>query len=347
MGGKMKALVKDKRGFGAVLAEVDIPSIADDEVLIKVKATSICGTDVHIYKWDKWASSRVNPPYVFGHEFSGEVVQVGQNVAGVQIGDSVSAETHIVCGRCMQCLLGNAHICQKTKIIGVDRMGCFAEYVAVPAQNIWKNPNHLSHDVACLQEPLGNAVHTVLNDSIAGKSVLVIGCGPIGLMAVAVAKASGASLVIAMDVNEYRLSLAKDLGTHIVLNPLEQDPLEVINKLTSGNGIDVVCEMSGQPTAMNQGFKMVANGGRVSILSLPTAPVSIDVTNDIVFKGVTVQGITGRKMFSTWYTVSNLLAGNQLNMNELITHRLPLEDYEKGFELMMEGKCGKVVFILE
>ncbi|TYR81069.1 L-threonine 3-dehydrogenase [Priestia megaterium] len=345
MGGKMKAVFKHNRAYGAVLAEVDIPTINDNEVLVRVKATSICGTDVHIYKWDEWAASRINPPYVFGHEFSGEVVKVGSRVTNVQIGDSVSAETHIVCGQCIQCLTGQHHICQKTAIIGVDRPGCFAEYVAVPAQNIWKNPVGLSHDVASIQEPLGNAVHTVLTENVTGKSIIIIGCGPIGLMAVGVAKAAGAAMVVAMDVNEYRLQLAMKMGATVAVNPLKEDPIQKALHLTSGNGMDVVCEMSGNAIAVNQGFKMVTNGGRIAILSLPTAPISIDITNDIVFKGVTVQGITGRKMFSTWQQVSSLLTGNQLNVQELITHRLPLEQFQKGFELMIAGKCGKVVLV--
>lgn len=341
----MKALVKSKRGPGAELKNVPIPNIEDHEVLIKVKATSICGTDVHIYKWDEWSQSRVTPPYVFGHEFSGIVVEKGRLVTNVEIGDSVSAETHIVCNQCPQCLTGQAHVCAKTQIIGVDRDGCFAEYVALPAENLWKNDPSLPHERASIQEPLGNAVHTVLSGDVAGKSVAVIGCGPIGLMAVAVAKASGASHVVAFDLNDYRLDLAKKMGATTVVNSSVKDPLEVIRNLFHGNGVDVVCEMSGHPTAMNQGFKMVTNGGRVSILSLPTKPVEIDITNDIVFKGVTVHGITGRRMYDTWHQVSGLLQNGQMNLSSLITHTFPLEDYEKAFDLMLKGQCGKIVLI--
>ncbi|MBU9714477.1 L-threonine 3-dehydrogenase [Evansella tamaricis] len=339
----MKAIVKDKRGFGASLQEVPVPTIGDQEVLIQVKATSICGTDVHIYAWDEWSQSRVKPPYVFGHEFAGVVVEKGENVYNVEVGDHVSAETHIVCGHCPQCLNGQAHICANTQIIGVDRDGCFAEYVALPAQNLWKNDPELPFDVASVQEPFGNAVHTVLAGDVAGKTVAVIGCGPIGIMAVGVAKAAGASQVIAFDLNNYRLQLATEMGATTVVNSKEADPLEVMNQLTNGNGVDVVCEMSGHPIAMNQGFKMVTNGGRVSILSLPVKPVEIDVTNDIVFKGVTVQGITGRQMFKTWQQVSGLLGSGQVDVKPLITHHFKLEEFEKGFELMIEGKCGKVV----
>ncbi|MBM7094253.1 L-threonine 3-dehydrogenase [Bacillus sp. H-16] len=343
MEGTMKAIVKPERAPGAKLDTVLIPTINDSEVLIQVKATSICGTDVHIYAWDEWSQSRVNPPYVFGHEFAGVVVEKGSNVTNVEVGDHVSAETHIVCGECKQCLTGQAHICANTQIIGVDRDGCFAEYVALPAVNLWKNDPELPFDVASVQEPFGNGVHTVLAGDVAGKTVAVIGCGPIGIMAVGVAKACGASQVIAFDLNEYRLDLATKMGATAVVNSMNEDPLEVVNRLTGGEGVDVVCEMSGHPIAMNQGFKMVTNGGRVSILSLPVRPVEIDVTNDIVFKGITVQGITGRKMYETWQQVSGLLSSGQVDVKPMITHHFPLEEFEKGFNLMIEGKCGKVV----
>ncbi|MFE7061823.1 L-threonine 3-dehydrogenase [Sutcliffiella sp. NPDC057660] len=343
MNGKMKAIVKHHRGYGAELQMVDIPQIKEDEVLIKVKATSICGTDVHIYTWDEWSESRVNPPYVFGHEFAGEIVEVGSKVTNVVLGDQVSAETHIVCYECPQCLTGDYHICKNTKIIGVDTHGCFAEYVALPAVNVWKNPKDMPYDVASVQEPMGNAVHTVLAGDVAGKTVAVIGCGPIGIMAVGVAKAAGASQVIAIDLNEYRLDLATKMGASTVINAKENNPVDLVMELTDGNGVDVICEMSGHPIAMNQGFKMVTNGGRVSILSLPVRPVELDITNDIVFKGVTVQGITGRKMYKTWQQVSRLLKSGQVDVKPMITHHFPLEDFEKGFDLMISGQCGKVV----
>lgn len=341
----MKAIVKTKRGYGAELAMIDIPSIQDDEVLIKVKATSICGTDVHIYTWDDWAKNRVNPPYAFGHEFSGEVVEVGAAVSGIQIGENVSAETHIICGRCPQCMTGQFHICQETKIIGVDTQGCFAEYVALPAKNVWVNPKDMPAAMASIQEPMGNAVHTVLSGEVTGKSVAIIGCGPIGIMAVGVAKAAGASKVIALDVNEYRLELAKGMGASAVVNSAKEDVLNQMKRLTEGYGVDVVCEMSGHPEAINQGFKMATNGGRVSILSLPVKPVSINITDDIVFKGLTVQGITGRQMFKTWEQVSRLLESGLVDAGKVITHQFPLEEFEKGFDLMIKGQCGKVVLL--
>lgn len=343
LNGKMKALLKHHRGYGAELQMVDIPKISDEEVLIKVKATSICGTDVHIYTWDEWSQSRVKPPYVFGHEFSGEVMEVGSKVSSVTVGDFVSAETHLVCGTCPQCLTGQYHICKHTQIIGVDTQGCFAEYVAVPAGNLWKNPKEMPYDVASIQEPMGNAVHTVLSGEVVGKAIAIIGCGPIGIMAVGVAKAAGAAQVIAFDVNDYRLDLAKQMGATTIVNSKKDDPLKTVENLTDGNGVDVVCEMSGHPQAINQGFKMVTNGGRVSILSLPVRPVEINITEDIVFKGINVHGITGRQMFKTWQQVSSLLALGQVDVKPMITHHFPLEDFEKGFELMIKGECGKVV----
>ncbi|HET7657536.1 MAG TPA: L-threonine 3-dehydrogenase, partial [Bacillales bacterium] len=296
-----------------------------------------------IYTWDDWAKSRVKPPYTFGHEFSGVVVETGKNVTDIKIGEHVSAETHKVCGRCPQCLTGKYHVCRNTKILGVDMNGCFAEYVAIPVGNIWKNPSEMPHDLASIQEPMGNAVHTVLSGDVTAKTVAIIGCGPIGLMAVGVAKAAGASSVLAFDLNDYRLDLAKQMGADRVINSKAEKALEVVAEWTDGNGMDVVCEMSGAPVAIDQAFKMVTNGGRVSILSLPTRPVEVDITNDIVFKGITVKGITGRKVFETWQQVSRFLQSGAVNVEPMMTHSFALEDFEKGFDLMIQGKCGKVV----
>ncbi|MGE6378143.1 L-threonine 3-dehydrogenase [Peribacillus muralis] len=343
--GKMKAIVKHHRGYGAEMQIVNIPEFREDEVLIKVNMASICGTDIHIYTWDKWSQGRVKPPYIFGHEFSGEVVEIGSNVANVSIGDFVSAETHIVCGGCRQCLTGQFHVCKHTTIIGVDTHGCFSEYVALPAKNLWKNPIDMPPDIATIQEPMGNAVHSVLAGDVLGKTVAIIGCGPIGLMAVAVAKAAGADKVIALDINDYRLQLAKKMGATHLIQSNKDDPLEIIQRLTNSDGVDVVCEMSGNPAAIDQGFKMATNGGRVSILSLPAQPVTLNITEDIVFKGLTVQGITGRKMFSTWQQVSSLLGSGKVDLRPMITHRFSLSDFEMGFDLMIKGQCGKVLLI--
>ncbi len=257
----------------------------------------------------------------------------------------MSAETHIVCGECVPCVTGKSHVCTNTAIIGVDTAGCFAEYVKVPADNIWRNPADMDPSIASIQEPLGNAVHTVLESQPAGGTTAVIGCGPIGLMAVAVAKAAGASQVIAIDKNEYRLRLAKQMGATCAVSIEKEDPLKIVSALTSGEGADLVCEMSGHPSAIAQGLAMAANGGRFHILSLPEHPVTIDLTNKVVFKGLTIQGITGRKMFSTWRQVSQLISSNVIDLEPVITHQFPLEEFEKGFELMRSGQCGKVILI--
>lgn len=343
----MNAVVKTTNGPGAELKRVPVPEIGPDDVLIKVKATTICGTDLHIYEWDPWAESRFLPPQVFGHEFSGIVVEIGENVTQVEVGDHVSAETHIVCQACPQCQTGQSHVCTNTKILGVDIDGCFAEYVKMPARNLWRNDKSLPFDRASIMEPMGNAVHTVLSGAVAGKSVAVIGCGPIGIMATAVAKATGAASVTALDLNDYRLQLAERMGADCVVNSGETDPVTYVKNLTDGYGVDVVLEMSGHPRAIQQGFEMLTNAGRMSMLGLPTKPVEIDVTNQIVFKGATVHGITGRRMFETWKQTAGLLQSKRVDLEPLITHRLPLSRFEEGFELMKNGKSGKVVLLPE
>lgn len=348
MDGKMLALVKHHAGEGAQIQYVPIPEdLGADEVLIEVKATSICGTDVHIYTWDDWAKSRVKPPYVFGHEFSGVVVKTGSAVRHVKVGDHVSAETHIVCGYCPACRRGDAHVCLNTQIIGVDRAGCFTKYMKLPATNVWINSKQLPFEIASIMEPMGNAVHTVLSGEIAGKSVAVVGCGPIGLMAVAISKKSGASRVIALDVNDYRLELAEAMGATDIICSHRGNPIQEVLGITRGEGVEVVLEMSGHPIAIQQALEMLTPGGRISILSLPTRPIPIDITNQIVFKGVTVKGITGRKMYETWQQVASFLESGKVDLSPLITHRLQLEEYEYGFELMKSGKCGKIVFLMD
>ncbi len=340
---KMKVVMKQEAKVGAVLSEMEIPKIGSREVLVKVLATSICGTDAHIYSWDEWSQKRIKPPYVMGHEFAGEVVEVGADVTAIKIGDIVSAETHIVCGVCDLCTTGNAHICKDTAILGVDTNGTYAEYVAIPESNAWKNPKGIDPAYLAVQEPLGNAVHTIMAGEIVGKTVAVVGCGPIGIMAVAVAKAVSASKVIAIEVNEYRLELAKQLGADVVINPMKEDPIARIMEETNGLGVDVVAEMSGNAIAIRQALKYIKLGGRMSLLGIPTSEVSLDIANDIVFKGITIQGIVGRKMYDTWFQVKGLLESGNLNLDPIITHRLAMEDFEKGFDLMLSGNCGKVV----
>ncbi|MDR6552264.1 L-threonine 3-dehydrogenase [Paenibacillus qinlingensis] len=341
----MMGLVKEHRGPGASLKEVPVPTCGADEVLIQVKATSICGTDVHIYKWDAWADKTVLTPNVFGHEFAGIVAQVGERVTGVGIGDHVSAEGHMVCGTCKACRTGNAHVCKNTKSFGITAPGCFAEYAVVKASNIIQNDPALPFEIACLQDPLGNAVQTVLSGDIVGKTVAIIGVGPIGLLAIKVAKACGAGAVYAVDINPNRLQMALDMGADDVVNALETSTSQALRAFTDGEGIEVVLEMSGSPKAIVDGFEAAANAGRVSLLGIPTNEVSIDVTNHIIFKGLKVEGITGRRMYQTWYQIKGLLNQKRIDLASVITHRFTLDQYEEAFQLMASGQCGKIVFI--
>jgi threonine 3-dehydrogenase len=307
-------------------------------------ATSICGTDLHIYEWNDWAKGRIkNLPQVMGHELCGEIVELGSNVRELKKGDIISAETHIACGHCYLCHTGNAHICINGRIFGVDIDGVFAEYALVPASNAWVLDKRIQKDYASVMEPLGNAVHTVLAGDITGQSVLVTGCGPIGLMSVAVARICGATQIFATEINEYRIALAGKIGADHVLNPAKDNVVEYIMKETGGLGVDVVLEMSGNPNAIKQAFGALRPGGRYSILGIPDRPMEIDLGKDIVFKYATVQGINGRLMFSTWHKTSRFLSSGRLDLKPIITHRFPLLEYEKGMELMRTGNCGKVL----
>ncbi len=340
---KMKAIAKLRASPGADIIEIDIPQIGTKDVLIKVKTASICGTDYHIYSWDQWAQKRINIPRIFGHEVAGEVVEVGKDVTAVKVGDFISAETHIACGHCFQCRNGMAHICQNVRILGVDVDGVFAEYAAVPENNAWVLEENIPKDFASVMEPLGNAIHTVLAGDIAGTNVVILGCGPIGLMSVAVCRIAGATRIIASEVNEVRIDLAKKMGADVVINPLQDDLLKEVMILTNGLGVDVVIEMSGNPDAIRDGFKVLRSGGRYSILSIPKEPLTLDIATDIVFKQATVQGINGRIMFNTWYKTSRFLSSGRLDLAPIITHRFRLEELEKGMELMKTGNCGKVL----
>jgi len=339
----MLALIKPAPGPGAELREVPIPEINEREVLVKVRAASICGTDVHIYDWDPWAQNRLRPPLIFGHEFCGEVVKTGSEVTAYAEGDFVSAEMHVTCGHCLQCRTGDAHICRDVKILGVDADGCFAEYVKIPDSNVWKIDPRIPVDWASVFDPLGNAVHTVLAGDVAGKTVAILGCGPIGLFAVAVARACGASKIFAVEVKEFRLKLAARMGADLVLNSAEVDPVTPVLDATGGLGVDVVLEMSGHPDAIHQGFKMLRRGGRVSLLGIPSRPVELDLSNDIIFKGAVVQGINGRRMYQTWYQMQALLLSGRLDLSPAITGRIPMSDFRKGFEALKAGEASKIV----
>ncbi|WCF09048.1 L-threonine 3-dehydrogenase [Paenibacillus thiaminolyticus] len=341
----MIGLVKAERKPGAVLKEVPVPAYGPDEVLVRVKASSICGTDVHIYKWDDWAARTVVTPNVFGHEFAGIVEAVGDRVTNVKAGDHVSGEGHVVCGVCKACRTGNAHVCPHTRSFGISLPGCFGEYAVLRASNVIQNDPKLPFEIACLQDPLGNAVQTVLAGDIVGKSVAVVGVGPIGLMAIAVAKACGSGTIIAVDINPYRLEMAKTMGADVIVNSKEVNSVQAIREATNGEGAEVVLEMSGHPDAIRDALKAAAQAGRVSLLGIPSKEVSFDLAEDVIFKGLQLIGITGRRMYDTWYQLKGLLERGRIDLTPLITHRLTLDRYEEAFDLMSSGNCGKIVFI--
>ena len=328
---------------GLEIQEVPVPSVGALEVLVRVSATSICGTDLHIYGWDRWSQGRIKPAVTLGHEFCGIVERVGEDVTAVKPGDFVSAEMHVNCGHCHQCRLGEAHICQNLRIIGIDLDGAFAEFVKIPATNIWKLDEAIPEHYAAILDPLGNAVHTVLAGAIAGQTVLVTGCGPIGLMSIAVAKACGSSTVFATETNEHRRLMAEEMGADHVINPLTENPVKKILDATGGTGVDVLLEMSGQPAAIQQGFKALRAGGRASLLGIPTENVPLDLVQDVIFKGATVQGIYGRRMYGTWVQMTALLKAGRVNLEPLFGERMALDDFESAFAKLNSGLAGKIL----
>jgi threonine 3-dehydrogenase len=339
----MKALRKMQPARGLAYETAPVPAIGPTDVLVRVKAASICGTDLHIYGWDRWSQGRIKPPVTLGHEFCGVVERVGEEVTAVKPGDFVSAEMHVNCGHCHQCRVGQAHICQNLRIIGIDQDGAFAEFVKIPASNIWKLDPAIPEHYGAILDPLGNAVHTVLAGPIAGQTVLVTGCGPIGLMAIAVAKACGSSAVYATETNEHRRALAKKMGADVVLNPAAEDAVARILSETGGTGVDALLEMSGNPTAIQQGFRALRAGGRASLLGIPTENVPLDLVKDVIFKGATVQGIYGRRMYETWVQMTALLKAGRLNLEPLFGERAPLDRFEQAFSLLQGGLAGKIL----
>lgn len=338
----MRAVVKAQAGPGCEVREVPVPEPEEAEVLIRVLATSVCGTDYHIYSWDPWAQSRIHPPLIMGHECAGEVVALGPGVETHQIGDYVSVETHMVCGVCYQCRTGQEHACQFTRILGVDRDGAFAEYVAVPARNAWINDRSLPPEIATLQEPLGNGVHTALAQELTGRTVALVGCGAIGLMTIPVCRMAGVSAVYAVDVSDFRLKLAERMGATEVIDSRRQDPVQRMRELTDDLGVDVLLEFSGHADGLRQGIRALRAGGEAALLGIPARPVELDIGGEVVLKGITLRGITGRRMFDTWYRVKALL-GAGLDIRPVITHRMCLEQVEEAMSLMAAGLCGKVV----
>jgi threonine 3-dehydrogenase len=343
MAATMKALRKMQPARGLQMDTVAVPLIGPTDVLVRVKTASICGTDLHIYGWDRWSQGRIKPPLTLGHEFCGTVERVGDEVRAVKPGDFVSAEMHVNCGHCRQCRLGQAHICQNLRIIGIDQDGAFAEFVKIPAPNIWKLDASIPEHYGAILDPLGNAVHTVLAGPVAGQTVLVTGCGPIGLMSIAVAKASGSSTVFATETNEQRRAMAKKMGADVVINPAGEDAVKRILSETGGTGVDALLEMSGNPTAIQQGFKALRAGGRASLLGIPTESVPLDLVNDVIFKGATVQGIYGRRMYETWVQMTALLKAGQLNLEPLFGERTSLDKFENAFSLLQGGLAGKIL----
>src|ERR1700681_1191212 len=341
--GQMNALRKMRAGTGLSFESAPVPNVGPTDVLVRVTAASICGTDLHIYGWDRWSQGRIKPPVTLGHEFSGVVEPVGEEATAVKAGDKVSAEMHLNCGHCHQCRLGEAHICQNLRIIGIDRDGAFAEFVKIPASNIWKLDPAIPEHYGAILDPLGNAVHTVLAGEIAGKTVLVTGCGPIGLMSIAVAKACGSSTVFATETNAQRRAMARKMGADVVLDPSFGNAVKQILADTSNTGVDVLLEMSGNPTAIQQGFAALRAGGRASLLGIPTESVPLDLVNDVIFKGAMVQGIYGRRMYGTWVQMTALLKAGRLNLDPLFGERTPMEKFENAFALLQGGLAGKIL----
>jgi threonine 3-dehydrogenase len=337
----MKALVKAKAERGIWMEDIEKPHIGHNDVLIKVKRTAICGTDIHIFKWDEWAQATIPVPMAVGHEFSGEIVDMGIEVNGFDIGDRVSAEGHITCGVCRNCRAGRRHLCMNTVGVGVNRPGAFAEYLSVPAFNAFKLPDAITDDMASILDPLGNATHTALSFDLVGEDVLITGAGPIGIMAVAIARYAGARHVVITDVNDYRLDLARKMGATRAINVTTTTIDETMKELGMVEGFDVGMEMSGNPQAFRDMLRTMHHGGKVAILGIPPGDMAID-WNDVIFKGLILKGVYGREMFETWYKMSSMLQSG-LNMEPIITHHFDIDDFQPAFELMESGKSGKVI----
>jgi threonine 3-dehydrogenase len=342
----MRAVVKPAPGVGLQVTEVPVPVIGARDVLIRVHHAGVCGTDLHIWEWDAWAAGRLKPPVVVGHEFAGEIVELGsevQNAGFFARGDHVTAEGHIVCGDCIPCRTGDAHLCVRTQIIGVDRDGAFADYIAMPASNVMKLDG-IPTEIGAIMDPIGNGVHTALEGGdLAGSTCLVIGCGPIGCFAVGVLRAAGAATVIASDLNPTRRALAEAMGAHRVLDPTTEDVVAVCRELTSGTGVDRICEMSGHPSGHATAFAAARPGGRVNLLGTPSRTTEVDFARDIIFKGLTLYGVTGRRMYRTWIEMRRLLGSGSLDPRPVITHRFPLESIADAIGAIKDGSAGKVI----
>src|ERR671934_269172 len=343
----MRALRKARPEPGANLEDVPVPRPGPGEVLIEVAAASVCGTDVHIYEWDPWAAARIRTPLTFGHEVAGRVVATGPEVHHIAPGAFVSAEGHVFCGFCPQCRRGRMHTCEQMKILGVDFDGGFAEYVVIRERNAWIVDKRIPPDIASIHDPFGNAVHTVFieggAEDLVGSTAVVLGCGPIGLFAVGIARACGARQVVAVEPNDFRQGLAKQMGADVVVDPGRVDAVDAVMEATEGHGAEVVLEMSGVPTVIEQGSRMLCGGGRMALLGLPGEPVTLEITDQVIFKEARLYGVTGRTIFRTWELTSTLLATGMVDVSPVITHRFAFEEYEKAFEAAMSGRSGKVI----
>lgn len=344
----MKAICKTKPAPGAEYIDIDMPRIKSDELLIKIHTTSICGSDLPIYTYSSWSAARMPIPFVFGHEMCGEVVEIGDKAKGFNKGDFVSVESHIFCGMCYQCRNDQRHVCSNLKILGIDVPGGFAEYAAVPARCAWKHSDNSLKDIGSIMEPLGNAVFATLSEDIIGKSVLISGCGPQGLFAVQIAKACGAAKVIAVETSAFRKNLAKQMGADVVIDPTEEKTLEkIIEAGGEKSGIDIVIEMSGNQQAVNTALKAVKPAGKFVAFGLPKGDLTLDYANQIVFKAVRLQGITGREIFRSWYKMESLLKSKAIDPRPVITHTFKMKDFEKAFEIALDPKkeCGKILLV--
>ncbi len=341
MAKKMDALVKKYAKPGLWLEQVDVPEIGETDVLIKMKKTAICGTDVHIYNWDEWSQKTIPVPMTIGHEFVGVIEAIGSRVTDFKVGDLVSGEGHIVCGHCRNCLAGRRHLCKDTKGVGVNRTGIFAEYASIPMTNVWHCDTRIPEDVLSIFDPLGNAVHTALSYDLLGEDVLITGAGPIGMMAAAVAKHAGARIVVVSDVNQYRLDLAKKMGADRVTNPMNEKLSDVMKELGMSEGFDVGLEMSGNAQAFQDMVDSMYHGGKIAMLGIQGPDTSVD-WNKIVFNGLFIKGIYGREMFETWYKMTAMLQSG-LDISDVITHKMHYTEFEKGFEIMKSGQSGKVI----
>ncbi len=336
----MKALVKKKPEEGLWLEDVPMPEIGINDVLIKIEKTAICGTDVHIYNWDEWSQKTINPPMVIGHEFVGRIEKMGSNVHDFKIGDLVSGEGHIVCGRCRNCLAGRRHLCKDTKGVGVNRTGAFAEYLSIPVTNVWYCDENIPTDVLACFDPLGNATHTALEYDLVGEDVLVTGAGPIGIMSAAIAKKAGARHVVVTDINPHRLEMAKSMGVTLTVDVRNETIEDAAKKLGMVEGFDVGFEMSGNPLAFNSMIKNMCHGGKIALLGiLPETSIDWDY---VVFNGLTIKGIYGRRMYETWYKMTTLIQSG-LDITPIITHSFKYTDFRQGFDVMRSGESGKVI----